>query len=76
MKFSIKAFFRKCGQICRQLAIWSNLPKNYVIENFIFCSVIKPTKYISGSIFSVFKYNYRLTGNNRLVVCILARKKT
>ena len=40
MKFSIEDFFSKCDQIRRKLGIWSHLLKKYLIENFIFCTVI------------------------------------
>ena len=40
MKFSIKDFFSKCEQIRRKLRIWSHLLKKYLMENFIFCTVI------------------------------------
>ena len=36
MKFSIKDFFSKCGQIQSLLRIWSDLRKKSLIENFIF----------------------------------------
>ena len=36
MKFSIKYFFSKCGQIFCFLRIWSHLPKKSVKENFIY----------------------------------------
>ena len=39
MKFSIKDFFSKCGQIRRKLLIWSHLQKKSLMENFIFCVV-------------------------------------
>ena len=39
-KFSIKDFFSKYEQICRKLQIWSNLLKNSLMENFIFCAVL------------------------------------
>ena len=39
MKFSIKNFFSKCDQILRKLRIWSHLPNNSLMENFIFCAV-------------------------------------
>ena len=39
-KFSIKDFFSKYDQICRKLQIWSNLLKNSLMENFIFCAVL------------------------------------
>ena len=38
MKFSIKEFFSKCGQIRRSLGIWPHLLKISLMENFIFCS--------------------------------------
>ena len=41
MKFSIKDFFRKCDHIRRKLRIWSHLLKKSLMENFIFCAVIK-----------------------------------
>ena len=40
MKFSIKVFFSKCGQLRRFLRIWSDLLKKPLMENFIFCAVI------------------------------------
>ena len=36
MKFSIKDFFSKCGQIRRKLRIWSYLLKKSLMENFTF----------------------------------------
>ena len=39
MKFSIKAFFSKCDQICRKLRIWSHSLEKSSMENFIFCVV-------------------------------------
>ena len=39
MKFSIKDFFSKCGQIRKKLRIWSHLLTKSLIENFIFCAV-------------------------------------
>ena len=44
MKFSIKAFFSKCVQICRKLRIWSNLLKKSLMEIFIFCAVKSPQR--------------------------------
>ena len=35
MKFSIKDFFSKCGQIHRKLRIGSHLRKKFLMENFI-----------------------------------------
>ena len=39
MKFSIKDFFSKYGQIRSFLRICSHLLKKSLIENFIFCAV-------------------------------------
>ena len=39
VKFSIKDFFSKYDQICRNLQIWSHLLKKSSMENFIFCAV-------------------------------------
>ena len=39
MKFPIKDFFSKCGQIRSFLRIWSHLLKKSLMENFIFCAV-------------------------------------
>ena len=39
MKFSIKDFFSKCDQIRKKLRIWLHLPKESLMENFIFCVV-------------------------------------
>ena len=41
MKFSIKDFFSKCDQISNFLRIWSYLLKRSLMENFIFCAVMK-----------------------------------
>ena len=41
MKFSIKDFFSKCDQIRMKLQIWSHLPKKPLMENFIFCAVMR-----------------------------------
>ena len=41
LKFSIKDFFSKCDQIRSFLRIWSYLLKKSLIENFIFCAVIR-----------------------------------
>ena len=40
MKFSMKDFFSKCSQIHRKLWIWSNLLKEFLMGNFISCSVM------------------------------------
>ena len=39
MKFSMKDFVSKCGQIRRKLRIWSDLMKKSLMKNFIFCTV-------------------------------------
>ena len=39
MRFSIKNFSSKCGQIHRKLRIWSHLLWNSLKENSIFCEV-------------------------------------
>ena len=40
MKFSMKDFFSKCGQIHWKLRIWSHLQKKSLMEDFIFCAVV------------------------------------
>ena len=40
-KFSIKGFFSKCDQIRRKPRNCSNLLKKSLMENFIFCAVVK-----------------------------------
>ena len=44
MKFSMKDFFSKCSQIHRKLWIWSNLLKEFLMGNFISCSVMCKVK--------------------------------
>ena len=39
MNFSIKDYFSKCDHIRRKLRIWSQLLKNSLMKNFIFCAV-------------------------------------
>ena len=39
MKFSTKDFFSNWDQIRRKLSIWSHLPKNSLMENFIFWAI-------------------------------------
>ena len=39
IKFSVKAFFSKCDQICRKLRICSHLLKKSLMKNSIFCAV-------------------------------------
>ena len=38
---SIKDFFSKYDQFRRKLRIWSNLLKKSLMENFIFCEVLR-----------------------------------
>ena len=58
MKFSIKDFFSKCGQISCFLRILSNLLKKSLMENFIFCvlsekySLFIPAENIRMTVFS------------------------
>ena len=40
-KFSVKDFFSKCDQIRSFLRIWSHLLKKFLMENFIFSTVIE-----------------------------------
>ena len=40
IKFPIKDFFSKCGQIRMKQRIWSHLRKKSLMENFIFCAVL------------------------------------
>ena len=39
-----KDFFSKCDQIRKKLRIWSHLLKKSLMENFIFCAMIKTNK--------------------------------
>ena len=41
MKFSIKNFFSECDQIRRKLQILAYLLKKSLMENSIFCAVIR-----------------------------------
>ena len=50
MRFSIKDFYSKCHHY-RKLRIWSHLPENYLMENFILCAVggiLKPIKLLAA----------------------------
>ena len=49
MKFFIKDFFVKCGQICTKLRVWSYLQEKSLMENFIFCAVTKAHFHTRGS---------------------------
>ena len=40
MNFSIKDFVDECDQIRSKLRIWSHLLKKFLMENFIYCTVI------------------------------------
>ena len=40
MKFFIKDFFSKGGQIRSFLRFWTHLPKKFLMENFIFCALV------------------------------------
>ena len=65
MKFSIKDFFSKCDQTCRNLCIWSNLLKKSLTENFIFCAV--PKVWFEHCVFKLhYKYMKRLNCHWRL----------
>ena len=45
MKFLIKNFFRKCGQIHRKLQIWSHILKISLMKNFTFrAAALEKTK--------------------------------
>ena len=48
MKFSIKDFFSKCGQI--RMRIWSHLLKKSLMENFFFCAVNYPLMICSNGL--------------------------
>ena len=41
LKFCIKNIFSKCDKNCSFLQIWSHLLKKFLIENFIFCAVLR-----------------------------------
>ena len=41
LNFSVKDFFSKCDQICKKWWIWSHLLKKSLMENFIFCAVLR-----------------------------------
>ena len=41
MKFSMKNFSSKCDQIRRKLRIWTHSLEKSLMENFIFCAVIR-----------------------------------
>ena len=64
MKFSIKDFFTKCGQIRRRVWIWSHSLKKSQIENFIFYAV----KNVHVSIFSISRQAFFLLNQH---VCVI-----
>ena len=39
-KFSTEGFFSKCDQFRSFLRIWSHLLKKFIMEKFIFCTVL------------------------------------
>ena len=41
MKFFMKNLFSKCDQIGWKLLIWPHLLKKYLMENFIFCTMLQ-----------------------------------
>ena len=79
MNFYIKDFFSKCDQIRRKLRIWSYSLKKFLMENFIFCAVIKQKNYSVNSLFfttSVIEGSERPKLKNCTVEEVSARKKT
>ena len=76
MKFPLRIFFCKCDQICCFLRIWSQLLKESLMENFIFCAVklsfVDSFQLLSSSLNSLvknldkndFKYLSQETDNN------------
>ena len=58
MKFSIKDFFSKWDQIWRFRRIWSRLLKKSLMENFIFCAVLKFGIIRSCHSSSTFKFRF------------------
>ena len=49
MKVSIKDFSSKCDQIRSFQRIWSHLLKKSLLENFIFCAVLREKTYFTSS---------------------------
>ena len=45
MKFSMKGFFSKCGQIRSFLRVWPHSLKKSLLKNFIFCAVFSLSIY-------------------------------
>ena len=48
MKFSMKDFFSKFDQIRSFLRIWSHLLKKSLMENFIFCAMLRPAVQVTS----------------------------
>ena len=53
MKFPIEDFFNKCGHICREMRIWSQLLKKSFTENFTFYAVNVAITYNAVNLFAV-----------------------
>ena len=49
IRFSMKYFFSKCDQIRRKFRIWLHLPRNSLMENFMFFAVNKLVSFFSDS---------------------------
>ena len=66
MKFSIKDFFSKCDQIRSFLRIWSHLLKKFLMENFIFCAVLKKNQsyYLRYDVVSTLTRRHVSTGRD------------
>ena len=47
---TLKDFYSKCDQIRRKLRIWSHLLKKSLMENFVFCAVVKKLPYFETSV--------------------------
>ena len=67
MKFFIKYLSSKCDQICSKLRIWSHLLEKYLMENFIFCAVLRPLG--STKIYFNDKLELIFYQNDFLVIC-------
>ena len=70
MKFSIKEWFNKRGQICSLLRLWSHLLKQSLMENFIFAVPtlwsISPSKKVVIPITRLKKDNFQLNDKKDL----------
>ena len=75
LKFPIKGFFSKCGQICSFLRIWSHLLKKSLIEILIFSAV---TSAVPGSglreVRNIWKKHSNKMINFLLIVCFHGTK--